>query len=197
MSYSKDYKNNSESKIIQDYINKIFIKDILKKYKICFGALYFILKRNNISNRGRKEIKITTKWRKNMSKSKLGEKNPMWKGNDVGYAKLHEWIRNHKLKPKLCEYCNKNKSYEVANISGKYKRDINDFEWLCRSCHMKKDGRLKKFNENRIKSRHSYTGIELICLNCKKFFYVTLYRQNAKFCCRKCYVIGKREGLIQ
>jgi len=33
--------------------------------------------------------------------------------------------------------------YDVANISGKYKRDIKDFEWLCRLCHMTKDGRLE------------------------------------------------------
>ncbi len=30
-----------------------------------------------------------------------------------------------------------------------YKRDVNDFRWLCRSCHMKEDGRLKTFNKKR------------------------------------------------
>lgn len=27
------------------------------------------------------------------------------------------------------------KSYDWANISGKYKRDLNDFMMLCRNCH--------------------------------------------------------------
>ena len=67
-----------------------------------------------------------------------GEKNGMWKGDNVGYASLHEWVRNNKPKPNLCEKCNKNGPYEVSNISGEYKRDINDFEWLCRSCHKTK-----------------------------------------------------------
>jgi hypothetical protein len=27
------------------------------------------------------------------------EKNGMWKGNEVGYASIHEWSRLHKKKP--------------------------------------------------------------------------------------------------
>ena len=64
----------------------------------------------------------------------------LWKsnslqGNKVGYASLHEWIRNHKPKPCVCEECGKNKPYDVANVSGEYKRDIGDYRWLCRGCH--------------------------------------------------------------
>jgi len=79
--------------------------------------------------------------------NKLGNKNPMWKGDTVGCGKLHEWIKRHKPKKELCECCNTNKSYDLANISGEYKRDINDFEWLCRSCHMRKDGRMKQLKQ--------------------------------------------------
>lgn len=78
---------------------------------------------------------------------KSGTKNPMWKGGKVGYSSLHEWITKHKLKPKVCEECKEAPPYDLANISGKYKRDVNDFEWLCRRCHMKKDGRLEKFKK--------------------------------------------------
>ena len=79
----------------------------------------------------------------------LGSKNGMWKGNEVSYKNLHGWIRRHKPKVELCENCNKEKSYDVANISGKYKRDINDYEWLCRRCHMKGDGRMKNLEKGR------------------------------------------------
>jgi hypothetical protein len=68
-----------------------------------------------------------------------GEKNPLWKGNKAGYFAIHQWIRSHKPKPKFCERCYKKEPVDVANISGKYKRDINDYEWLCRSCHLKGD----------------------------------------------------------
>jgi hypothetical protein len=87
--------------------------------------------------------------REKLSKSKREENNPNWKGDEVGYSSLHEWIKSRKPKPQFCERCNKKPSYDLANKSGKYKRDINDFEWLCRSCHMETDGRLTKLNINR------------------------------------------------
>lgn len=82
-----------------------------------------------------------------LSKSKEGNKNPNWKGKSVGYIALHVWIRSHKPKPNFCEECKKVAPHDLANISGKYHRDIKDFRWLCRKCHMTKDGRLKKLND--------------------------------------------------
>jgi len=83
------------------------------------------------------------KLRKSLKGINKGEKNSMWKGDEVGYNALHGWVRRHKPKPELCEKCKEKKPYDLANISGEYKRDINDFEWLCRKCHMKSDDRLQ------------------------------------------------------
>jgi len=80
---------------------------------------------------------------KNFGNTK-GKNNPRWKGNDVGYYALHKWIRKVKPKPLCCERCAINKKLEIANLSGEYKRDIKDFEWLCRSCHRKMDFKNKK-----------------------------------------------------
>jgi len=74
---------------------------------------------------------------------KRGNNSYNWKGENITYSTLHGWIRIYKPKIKFCECCKKVPPYDLANISGDYKRDINDFEWLCRKCHMKKDGRLK------------------------------------------------------
>lgn len=81
--------------------------------------------------------------------SKLGDKNPNWKGNSVGYHGLHAWIKRNKPKIGLCENCKASKSIDLANISGLYLRNCNDFEWLCRSCHMKKDGRLENLHNKK------------------------------------------------
>lgn len=73
------------------------------------------------------------------------KENGMWKGDKVGYGALHIWISDRKPKPKTCPKCRKiTTKLELANISQKYKRDIQDFEWLCRRCHMLKDGRMNK-----------------------------------------------------
>jgi len=97
----------------------------------------------------RKRISEGTKLAMQRSDVKIkiqGENNPQWMGDKVSIVPLHVWIRSHKPKPTLCEMCKNKPPYDVANISQTYKRDVNDFEWLCRRCHMIKDGRLAKFN---------------------------------------------------
>ena len=85
--------------------------------------------------------------------------NHFWKGDKVGYAALHEWIRSRKPKPLFCEICQIKKPIDMANMDGNYTRDIATWKWLCRTCHMTIDGRLNKMhvglperNRRRVKS---------------------------------------------
>lgn len=84
--------------------------------------------------------------KKKLSLMRLGEKNTMWKGDNVGYNELHNWVRRHKPKPAICEICGKEVPFDLANISSEYKRDVNDYQWICRLCHMKGDKRLEELN---------------------------------------------------
>ena len=86
------------------------------------------------------------KFRRNAALSKLGSKNPNWKGKNVTYGALHGWMRNHMTKLDFCEKCKKVPPYDLANISQKYLRELSDWEWLCRRCHMLKDGRLDRLH---------------------------------------------------
>lgn len=104
------------------------------------------------SNEGKKGFKHTDEYKIKASEIKLDDKNPMWKGNDVGYHATHNWVRRRKKKPEFCEECNEAKPIDLANISQQYKRSIDDFEWLCRKCHMVKDGRLKNLQDNNRRS---------------------------------------------
>ena len=72
------------------------------------------------------------------------ENNPNWKGDDAKYHAIHRWVRINKPKPKRCEICRKEKKLQIANLSGNYLRDINDYKYLCISCHAKFDGYNKK-----------------------------------------------------
>ena len=69
----------------------------------------------------------------------------MWVGDKITKRPLHQWIRRRLKKPKWCQDCRKVPPYDLANISQKYKRDLLDWEWLCRRCHMNKDGRMENF----------------------------------------------------
>ena len=93
-----------------------------------------------------KKIPEETKIKMGLARS--GERNPLWKGEKVGYSSLHSWIRTYKPRPELCEICNIVPSKEVSNLSGKYLRDFTDWQWLCHRCHMRSDGRIEKVTKN-------------------------------------------------
>jgi hypothetical protein len=101
---------------------------------------------------------------KKLNEAMTEERNNMWKGDNVGYAALHEWVKSRLIKPKKCQECDLVKSLDLANISQEYKRDLSDWEWLCRKCHMVKDGRLDRLHADK-----KYLT-EKACLHCKEMF---------------------------
>lgn len=99
----------------------------------------------------RKHRQFSEETKKKISESKMKEKNGMWKGDNVGLKGLHKWVKSQFPMTKLCQCCKKVPPRDLANISQKYMRDLSDWEWLCRKCHMTKDGRfknLKQFRDN-------------------------------------------------
>lgn len=112
----KNYKKNREKILLK---NKIWAEKHRKKCIDCGKLIYF---------RSNRCIDCQNKVRS-------GELHHLWKGDKVSYKTLHQWLRRHKPKPKVCEICKKNKPRVVANISGQYKRDIRDYKWLCDKCH--------------------------------------------------------------
>lgn len=74
---------------------------------------------------------------------KLEENNPLWKGNSVQRVQLHAWVRSRLAEPKLCEMCNERPPHDLANKTGIYNRDLENWYYLCRKCHMVSDGRIK------------------------------------------------------
>lgn len=116
----------------------------------------------------------------NRSKSKLGSKNPLWKGNKVGYTSLHGWVKRHKPKSLFCEKCGKvTDKLDCANISGNYLRDIYDFRWLCRSCHMREDGRLN----NLFAFTYSQKKKDRPCISCR------VQVEKGRKRCNKCHLV--------
>jgi hypothetical protein len=100
----------------------------------------------------------------------IGEISGNWKGENAGYTAIHHWVRKRKNNLNICEKCGKKTDFlDLANISQKYSRDLSDWEYLCRRCHMEKDGRLYKLANNpnaRIKR-----GLMVNCELCNKKVY--------------------------
>ena len=87
----------------------------------------------HLSEEMKKRISLTMK-----NKTKA-EKNPMWKGDSVGYSALHIWIRRNLKIPKHCQICKKIKPLDLMNVTGIYNRDMKNWKWGCRECHIHLD----------------------------------------------------------
>lgn len=57
------------------------------------------------------------------------------------YRGRHNWIERRKGKPNECQVCSDTTKtmYHWANISGEYKKDINDWRRLCARCHAREN----------------------------------------------------------
>lgn len=91
-------------------------------------------------HKGRKHAKEHV-WKR--TQAIKGEGNASWKGNKVGLSGLHEWVRARLPKPELCEVCKRVPPRDLAN-QGTYDRNLSNWRWLCRRCHLYSDGRIEK-----------------------------------------------------
>lgn len=87
----------------------------------------------------------------------MGERNPNWKGDSVGYCAIHEYVSRHKPKPLECELCGEKRELELVfkdHSAGwktleRYTRNPEDYWWACHRCHMVEEGRIEKLKEGR------------------------------------------------
>jgi hypothetical protein len=85
------------------------------------------------------------------------EGNGMWKGDEVGRQGCHFYAKRRLIKPDGCSRCNKitntldlcYKDHKAGMKNDIYTRDLNMWLWLCRSCHMQLDGRMKNLKRGR------------------------------------------------
>lgn len=73
-------------------------------------------------------------------KNHTGNKHPFWKENTYSKHAVHNWVKRWKVKPSFCEVCGTiNVVLDWANRDGLYKRILDDYICMCRSCHRKYD----------------------------------------------------------
>lgn len=68
----------------------------------------------------------------------LSEEHGLWKGEKAGIKSKHSWVKRHKGKGQQCQMCGVTREETIidwANIDHQYKRNLDDYLELCRSCH--------------------------------------------------------------
>jgi len=65
-----------------------------------------------------------------------GPRHHNWKGDKVGSVALHQWIRTYLPIPAFCEICKTvPPPLHLANVTGVYNREFNNWKYLCAKCH--------------------------------------------------------------
>jgi hypothetical protein len=130
---------------------------------ICDCGTKIIIRGSHLKDGGTKSCgcydrERASKWLKSYATSDAhkGSGNPMWV-KKPGYGTVHDWIKDHYDKRKICDHCKKEKKLDWALKKGKkYTRTVNNYLCLCRSCHLKydyTDERKKLMGKMLLKSR--------------------------------------------
>jgi hypothetical protein len=128
-------------------------KKVIKTCPICkkeFLARIYKLRPNRGKYCSRKcyskASSVMMKGHPSYTKHLVEDKHWNWKGDDVGYDGLHDWVRKNLGYPHKCSHCGKigkrnNGRWNIhwANRTGEYLRDKDDWIALCVSCHRKYD----------------------------------------------------------
>jgi len=103
-------------------------------------------------------------WDKQGHPQPKGSDSLCWKGDNVKYNSLHLLMRKVKPKLNVCDKCGKKaKRIELANISGIYNRDPDNYFYLCTKCHREFD-------------RHSY---KMMRGQAHQLFFNQFYQANS------------------
>lgn len=84
-----------------------------------------------------------------------GEKAGNWKGLEVGYIALHQWMRKNFDWLEVCELCPITRGLHLSNKTQIYTRDKENWWILCASCHRRYDNSYRK-NGGVIKIPHRW-----------------------------------------
>lgn len=86
-----------------------------------------------------KKVAVEKGFGKWMKGKDLRELSGNWKGEEVGYGALHDWVRRRLGTPNKCSQCglvsDRPRMMHWASLSRQYKRDLQDWIRLCAKCH--------------------------------------------------------------
>lgn len=88
-----------------------------------------------------KEHTEETKKKMSDTKRKLTKTYKTWKGDKAKYGTKHDWVRTRKGRARdyKCEICKIKQANDWSNKNHEYKRNLKDWQAVCKKCHYKFD----------------------------------------------------------
>ena len=90
------------------------------------------------------QTRVGMKHSEDFIERRKGEGNPAWKGEQATVGSKHCWARDNYPKTGTCEHCGQPKRTDWSNKYHTYNRVREDWQELCRSCHIRYD--FKRFH---------------------------------------------------
>jgi hypothetical protein len=116
-----------------------------------------------------------------------GNKNGTWLGNKAKITSIHSWVRDNFTKPDKCEICGKNyeeKSFDWSNKNHKYSRIRDEWQYVCRKCHINYDIKHNNLSMNRTPPREYEWSLKYpCCIHCGR----NNVKYKSKGMCSNCY----------
>lgn len=128
-----------EDKLRSYYLSGMTQEEVAFKLGVTRKVVYNAMKR------------IGLKARVACKRNQWSENNHMWKGDFASKGPLHRRLYRRFGQENKCSQCgteDASKSYDWANISGKYE-DLSDYKRMCRSCHWKYDKKILNIKKMR------------------------------------------------
>ena len=99
-------------------------------------------------NKTQEQILSTKKKYREREKEILNKKSKIYRDKfrekyGISNSGLHSYIKKRKPISESCDLCGKKGKLELSNISGEYQKDIEDWQWIHKKCHMFYDLGLK------------------------------------------------------
>ena len=69
------------------------------------------------------------------------------------YQRMHKWARRNVPRPDICPVCGEKPVRDIHNLSKEYKKNVKDWMWLCKSCHLRNEIRVHPTWKKRMSDR--------------------------------------------
>ena len=109
-------------------------------------------KRRNKISKSLTGRKFSEEHLKKIRDRQKGETHSCYKGDKANQNVIHRWVEKRKPRIKFCEECGEERKLNLASLTNhNYTRNVEDYKWLCYSCHKHLDLKCHRCKRNKIK----------------------------------------------
>lgn len=134
---------------------------------------------------------LSNEQKRAISERQLGERHWNWKGDNVGYMAIHQYVASFKVG--ICKNCGvKGKTESALKKGFKHEKNPKNYIELCKKCHIAYDRTPEWTEKNKLALSKTYTHThpirQITCEHCHNWFIPA--KKTRRFCSNSCSAKG-------